>query len=226
MTTFIHTKTPHSSSMVWLDGPGSGLSPGATRVLKDCAVWLVDEEVGQDILDLAEARTQILPLHRRGHPSMTQLLDLRLMTRYVRTGYAVARVRNDRPRKPFAASSAGKGDMPELAQPGAGLPLSRREIARGVTLVAAADGPRPEWKALARSGMTLVCRMGAQPPVPFVDDLLAAGFPPDMPVRALEHQSCAAQRCIDSTLQRLPRDLEARQLAAPSAILLRNTTGL
>src|SRR3546814_2187195 len=43
-----------------------------------------------------------------------------------------------------------------------GLPLTHRAVSRGVTLVTAhtADGTQPDWKALAQSGLTIVCYMG------------------------------------------------------------------
>ena len=45
-----------------------------------------------------------------------------------------------------------------------GIPVTHRDVARGVTFVTAhtRDGSGPDWAALARTGTTLVIYMGMQ----------------------------------------------------------------
>lgn len=241
MTTFIHTKTPYSSSMVWLIGAGPGdpqlMTVKAQRVLKECTVWLVDDLVSPEILALASTTTQIVKVGKRGGcPSTSQAFILRLMARYVRLGHTVARLKGG---DPFIFGRGGEemewlnrrgirvdsisGITAGLAVGSAlGLPLTHREIARGVTLVTAhtVDGARPDWKALAQSGLTIVCYMGIGHIETLASELLAAGFPESLPVAVVQHVSCASQRHITTTLKDLAPDIQAHNMASPSVIVL------
>ena len=103
-----------------------------------------------------------------------------------------------------------------------GLPLTHRGVSHGVTLVTAhtADGQRPDWQALAKSGLTIVCYMGMARVGPLIEELTAAGFPAALPVAVVQHVSCAAQRHIASTLEHLASDIEAHALGSPAVIVL------
>lgn len=241
MSTFIHTKSRRSSSMVWLVGAGPGdpelLTVKALRVLKECSIWLVDDLVSQEILDLAGATTRIIKVGKRGgSPSTSQDFILRLMARYVRLGHTVARLKGG---DPFIFGRGGE-EMEWLNQRGIwvdsisgitaglavgsalGLPLTHREVSRGVTLVTAhtADGTRPNWTALAQSGMTIVCYMGISRIENLAGELLAAGFAKTLPVAVVQHVSCAAQQHIATTLQYLAADVQSHKMASPSVIVL------
>ncbi len=241
MSTFIHTKSRRSSSMVWLIGAGPGdpelLTVKAVRVLKECSIWLVDDLVSQEILDLAGATTRIIKVGKRGGcPSTSQDFILRLMARYARLGHTVARLKGG---DPFIFGRGGE-EMEWLNQRGIcvdsisgitaglavgsalGLPLTHREVSRGVTLVTAhtTDGTRPDWTALAQSGMTIVCYMGIGRIENLASELLAAGFAKTLPVAVVQHVSCATQRHIATTLQDLAADVQSHKMASPSVIVL------
>lgn len=241
MTSPITTPGPASSGKVWLIGAGPGdvelLTLKAARVLKTCTVWLVDDLVGPDILELASAGTRIVNVGKRGGCASTpQDFILRLMARYARNGHTVARLKGG---DPFIFGRGGE-EMAWLGQRGVdvesisgitaglavgsalGLPLTHREVSRGVTLVTAhtVDGARPDWRALADSGLTIVCYMGMARAGQLVAELMEAGFAATLPVAVVQHVSCIAQRHIATTLENLDRDIEAHQLGSPAVIVL------
>ncbi|HEY9281214.1 MAG TPA: uroporphyrinogen-III C-methyltransferase [Eoetvoesiella sp.] len=241
MNTPIHTKSRYASGMVWLIGAGPGdpelLTVKAMRILKECSVWLVDDLVSPEILALAGNATQIIKVGKRGGCASTpQDFILRLMARYTRLGHTVARLKGG---DPFIFGRGGEemewlnkrgirvgsisGITAGLAVGSAlGLPLTHREISRGVTLVTAhtADGSKPDWKALAQSGLTIVCYMGIGHIENLTAELLSAGFARTLPVAVVQHVSCAAQRHITTTLQNLAADIQTHKMASPSVIVL------
>lgn len=243
MTIFIPAGKPRSAGKVWLVGAGPGdvelLTLKAARILKECNVWLVDDLVGPDIVGLATNDTQVIKVGKRGGCASTaQAFILRLMARYARAGHTVARLKGG---DPFIFGRGGE-EMAWLSQRGIdvesvsgitaglavgsalGLPLTHREVSRGVTLVTAhtADGARPDWQALAQSGLTIVCYMGMGRADQLAQELMAAGFPAALPVAVVQHVSCASQRHLATTLDYLGRDIEAHQLCSPAVIVLGN----
>lgn len=241
MNTSIATRGPAPAGKVWLVGAGPGdielLTLKAARVLRTCTVWLVDDLVGPDIMELAATGTRIVNVGKRGGCASTpQEFILRLMARYARAGHVVARLKGG---DPFIFGRGGE-EMAWLDQRGIeveaisgitaglavasalGLPLTHREVARGVTLVTAhtADGTRPDWRALAASGLTIVCYMGMARAAQLVAELVAAGFAPTLPVAVVQHVSCVSQRHITTTLENLDKDIEAHHLTSPAVIVL------
>jgi uroporphyrin-III C-methyltransferase len=241
MNTATPTSEPRPAGKVWLIGAGPGdaelLTLKAARVLKACTVWLVDDLVGPDILAMAAPQTRIVKVGKRGgRASTAQQFILRLMARYARSGHIVARLKGG---DPFIFGRGGEemawldsrgievesisGITAGLAIGSAlGLPLTHRGVSRGVSLVTAhtADGASPDWRALAQSGLTVVCYMGMSNADKLAAELMAAGFPAALPVAVVQHVSCTAQRHVATTLQHLARDIEAYQLGSPAVIVL------
>lgn len=230
-----------SAGKVWLVGAGPGdpelLTLKALRVLQACTLWLVDDLVGAGVLALATPGTRIIKVGKRGGCKSTpQTFILRLMARYARHGHTVARVKGG---DPFIFGRGGEelawlqtrdievgsvsGITAGLAVASAlGLPLTHRDVARGVTFVTAhtADGTRPSWRALAQSGMTVVCYMGMRDPQGFSDELMQAGFAPDLPVAIVQHVSRPDQRHVFTTLAQLAFAAQAHGLGSPAVIVL------
>ncbi|SHH73138.1 uroporphyrinogen-III C-methyltransferase [Pollutimonas bauzanensis] len=240
------TRAPRPAGKVWLIGAGPGdaelLTLKAARVLGECTIWLVDDLVGPGILEMAPARTRIVKVGKRGGCASTpQEFILRLMARYARAGHTVARLKGG---DPFIFGRGGEemawlnsrgiqvesvsGITAGLAVGGAlGLPLTHRGVSRGVSLVTAhtVDGASPDWRALARSGLTIVCYMGMSRADKLAAELMAAGFPAALPVAVVQNVSCASQRHIATTLQHLARDIEAHRLGSPAVIVLGEVVG-
>lgn len=232
---------------VWLIGAGPGdpelLTLKAARRLQNCNIWLVDDLVGQGILDLAPPSTRVIHVGKRGGcVSTSQQFILRLMARYARQGHAVARLKGG---DPFIFGRGGE-EMAWLAAKGIqveaiggitaglavgsalGMPLTHRASARGVVLVTAhtADGSQPAWKALADSGLTVVCYMGMSGIDELTQTLLAAGFGAQLPVAVVQRVSCPSQKQLITTLAQLPQEVKAHQLGSPSVIVLGAVAGM
>ncbi|MFW7340673.1 uroporphyrinogen-III C-methyltransferase [Pollutimonas sp. H1-120] len=236
----MNVATP-AAGKVWLVGAGPGdpelLTLKAVRILKECRIWLVDDLVGSEVLDLASDTTRIVKVGKRGGcVSTSQAFILRLMARYARQGHHVARLKGGDPfifgrggeemawlrERGIAVDSVG-GITAGLAVGSAlGLPLTHRAVSRGVTLVTAhtADGVPPNWKALAQSGLTIVCYMGMSSVGQLGKELLAAGFPAGLPVAIVQRVSCASQRHAVTTLENLDSDVRNRGLGSPAVIVL------
>ena len=89
----------------------------------------------------------------------------------------------------------------------AGIPVTMRGIASGVTIVTAHQDPAKEsgldWNALARSGTTLVVLMGAARARSVSDRLIAGGMRPDMPVAVITSATNPDQLIDRTTLAQL-----------------------
>ncbi|HZB43582.1 MAG TPA: uroporphyrinogen-III C-methyltransferase [Ilumatobacter sp.] len=94
----------------------------------------------------------------------------------------------------------------------AGIPVTMRGVASGVTIVTAHQDPEVEgrgvenaldWDALARSGTTLVVLMGAARARQVSQRLLAGGMRPDMPVAVITSATNPDQLIDRTTLARL-----------------------
>ncbi|MDK2126537.1 uroporphyrinogen-III C-methyltransferase [Parachitinimonas caeni] len=230
-----------TTGKVWLVGAGPGdvelLTLKALRVLQACTVWLVDDLVGDEILVLAPAGTRIVYVGKRGGCRSTpQDFILRLMWRYARQGKAVARVKGG---DPFIFGRGGE-EWAWLAERGVeveamagitaglavgaslGLPLTWRGVARGVALVTAhtVDGSQPDWRALAASGLTVVCYMGMNDLDQLVQALTTAGFSPALPVAVVHRVSTPQQRWLTTDLANLSSAVATARLASPAVIVL------
>ena len=226
---------------VWLVGAGPGdaelLTLKAYRILQRADVWLVDDLVSEDVLALAPTHARIVPVGKRGGcPSTSQSFILRLMARYAQSGLQVARVKGGDPfifgrggeelawlSERGIAAEAVSGITAGLASASAlNLPLTHREVARGVAFVTAhtADSSRPEWAALAKSELTVICYMGMSRKEQLQQELLDAGFAADLPVAAIERVSCRNERSVVTSLGRMSADIRVAGLASPAVLVL------
>lgn len=232
---------------VWLVGAGPGdpelLTLKAARVLRECNVWLIDDLVGAEIRSLAAPGTRIIGVGKRGGCRSTpQDFILRLMARYARQGRTVARVKGGDPfvfgrggeeiawlqERGIAVESVAGITAGLAVGPALGLPVTHRGVSRGVALVTAhtMDGSRPDWRALAASGLTVVCYMGMSHVDRLTQELLDAGYAATLPVAVVHRVSCPDQRHIVTTLQDMPRDIECAGLASPAVIVLGEVAAL
>ncbi|CAM3532181.1 uroporphyrinogen-III C-methyltransferase [Bordetella sputigena] len=232
---------------VWLVGAGPGdpdlLTVKAARILREAEVWLVDDLVGPGIHALAAPGARIVKVGKRGGCRSTpQDFILRLMARHARQGRMVARVKGGDPfifgrggeemqwlaARGIAAEAVG-GLTAGLAVGAAlGLPLTHRGMSRGVALVTAhtMDDSRPDWRALAASGLTLVCYMGMRDAGTLARELREAGFAADIPVAVAHRVSCPEQRHIVTRLDRMAEDIAEAGMASPAVIVVGHAVSL
>ncbi len=231
---------PDLNPTVSLIGAGPGdpelLTLKAVKALGRADVVLVDDLVNPEILQHCP-RARIVRVGKRGGCRSTpQDFIQRLMLRYARQGLRVARLKGGDP----CIFGRGGEEAQWLSDHGvaceivngitaglaaatsAGIPLTQRGMAQGVTLITAhsQDGATPDWSGLARSGTTLVVYMGVAKVHDMSSQLLAAGMAPDTPVAMIERASLPGQRLCPSTLAGMAGDAQAFGLRSPAVLVI------
>jgi uroporphyrin-III C-methyltransferase len=173
--------------------------------------------------------------------STPQAFIERLMIRLARRGQVVARVKGGDPfvfgrggEEMLALAAAGitcnviPGITSGVGVPAAlGIPVTHREIARGVTFVTAhtRDGSGPDWAALARTGTTLVIYMGMQRIVEITAALVAAGSGAT-PAAVIERGTTDSERMVIGSVATIAAAATAAGLASPALIVIGAVVGL
>jgi uroporphyrin-III C-methyltransferase len=206
---------------VYLIGAGPGdpelMTLKAARALRLADVVLVDELVNRGCLAHARSDARIIAVGKRGGCTSTpQAFIQKLMIEAAQRGHTVARLKGG---DPFVFGRGGE-ELEALQAAGVecevipgitagtavpamlGIPLTHREVARGVTFVTghSHDGRQPDWKALARCGTTLVIYMGLRNLDRIVSCLRAEGMDPQTPACIIENGTLKTQRQVVSTL--------------------------
>lgn len=231
----------HRSGKVVLIGAGPGdpelMTLKAARALGEADVILVDDLVDRRCLAHAPPGARIVEVGKRGGCRSTpQEFIERLMIRCARRGLTVARLKGGDPfvfgrggeeRRALAAAGIEvevvSGVTAGIGVPAAlGIPVTHRELARGVTFVTghARDGAEPDWAALARTGTTLVIYMGLKRLGRIASSLMAAGMKRDTPACAIENGTLETQRQAIGTLAGLEKDVLALGLDGPAIIVV------
>jgi uroporphyrin-III C-methyltransferase len=226
---------------VFLIGAGPGdpelMTLKAARALRTADVVLVDELVNRGCLAHVRSDARIIEVGKRGGcKSTAQVFIEKLLVRYSKAGKTIARLKGG---DPFVFGRGGE-EMQALMEAGIevevipgitagigvpaalGIPVTHREIARGVTFVTGhtKDGQEPNWEALARSGTTLVVYMGLRRLGQIVSQLRKAGLSEATPACAIENGTLKTQREIVSTLAGLPAAAAQARLASPAIIVI------
>jgi len=233
---------------VWLVGAGPGdpelLTVKALRVIRSATVILVDDLVGDDVLDFAlrgrGRRPRIVRVGKRGGCRSTpQEFIERLMLAEALAGERVVRLKGG---DPFVFGRGGEeaehlrahgidvevvhGITAALAAAGAlGAPLTHRDHAHGVMLLTGHPrhgAPPTDWAAIgtaAAQGLTLVIYMGVAE-WPTLEAGLRQALPADTPAAAVQHASLAQQRRVAATLGSLGGAMARAGIASPAIIVV------
>ena len=191
----------------------------AARALGRADVVLVDELVNRGCLAHARSDAKIVEVGKRGGCKSTpQAFIEKLLVQYAKQGVCVARLKGG---DPFVFGRGGEelaalvaqgidvevipGITAGLGVPAAlGIPVTHRELARGVTFVTGhtRDGAEPDWRNLARSGTTLVIYMGLRNLEKILSGLREA-MSPNTPACIVENGTLKTQRQTIATLATL-----------------------
>ena len=233
-----------ATGKVYLIGAGPGdpelLTLKAVRVLGTADVVLVDDLVDRRVLVHLRSGARVIEVGKRGGCKSTpQAFIEKLMVRLARRGVAVARLKGGDPfvfgrggEEIEALAAAGvpfevvSGITAGIAAPAAlGIPVTHRDIARGVTFLTghARDGAEPDWKALRACGSTLVIYMGLKRVAALVSGMLQAGFPTDTPACAIRNGTLETQAEVVTTLGALPA---AAALGSPAILVIGDVVSL
>jgi uroporphyrin-III C-methyltransferase len=232
-------------------GPGDPelLTLKAVRRMQKATLLLVDDLVGEGVLDLAlqgrgagSPPPRVVHVGKRGGCRSTpQAFIERLMLRATRAGEHVVRLKGG---DPFIFGRGGE-EVAALAAHGIevevvhgitsglvaaselGVPWTHRDHAQGVILVtghARGDGASvgPDWAALgaaAASGMTLVVYMGMAG-LGGIATALAARLGDNTPAAAVMNAGRPDAQAVLATLATLPQAVAAAGLASPAIVIV------
>ena len=226
---------------VFLIGAGPGdpelMTLKAARALRLADVVLVDELVNRGCLSHVRSGARVIEVGRRGGCKSTpQAFIERLCIQHSRAGHTVARLKGGDPfvfgrggEELEALSAAGveveiiPGITAGTAVPATlGIPVTHRELARGVTFVTGhtKDGTEPDWAALVRTGTTLVIYMGLKRLPQITSSLMEAGMKPETPACAVENGTLRHQREVVCTLVNLASDVLSKGFGSPVLVVI------
>lgn len=213
-------------------GPGDPelLTVKAVKRLEAADAVLYDDLSAGPILALARAEADLVGVGKRaGRPSPKQDHVSRLLVDYARTGAKVVRLKSgdagmfgrlEEEIDALRAEGIGFEIVPGVSSPfaaaaAAGIPLTRRLMARRVQFVTGADvtGGLPgdlNWAALADPLATTVVLMGKRTLPALVDGLAAHGLPPETPALLAESVGHGDESLTRGTLASLVALLAAR----------------
>jgi uroporphyrin-III C-methyltransferase len=212
------------SASVSLVGAGPGdpdlLTVKAARLLAEADVVVHDALVGDGVLALVPASTELIDVGKRpGRPIPQELISTLLVT-LARDGKRVVRLKGG---DPFVFGRGGEeaqalldAGIPFEVVPGitsavaapaaAGVPVTHRGVAASFTVVTGhrqAREPDVDWRALARVGGTVVVLMGVSQRATIAAELIAGGLDPATPVAAVQSATTGDQVTVRCRLDEL-----------------------
>lgn len=243
--TVITPQTRFDPGTVTLVGAGPGdpelLTLKAARAIAAATVLLVDDLVGDGVLEHASPGARIVHVGKRGGCKSTpQAFIEKLMIMAAREGEVVVRLKGG---DPFIFGRGGE-EVEHLREAGIpvqvvngvtaglaglsslGAPLTHRDHAHGVVFITGHAKPGDagtDWRQLAATArdarLTLVIYMGVSHAAQIERDLLT-GLPADTPLAIIQHASLPQQRHAVATLGTLTRTLAAQGLGSPAVIVV------
>jgi uroporphyrin-III C-methyltransferase/precorrin-2 dehydrogenase/sirohydrochlorin ferrochelatase len=227
-------------------GPGDPdlLTLKALRALQDADVILYDRLVPASVLDLSRRdAARICVGKAAGREGTTQQEINALLIEHAALGKRVVRLKGG---DPFIFGRGGE-ELQALAAariafsvvPGitaatacaayAGIPLTHRDYAHGVTFVtghAHGDGQEPDWRALAAPGMTAVFYMGLARLDHIAQKLVEHGAEAARPAAIVAQGTTARQRVITATLATIGGVSSEANLQSPALLIVGEVVGL
>ena len=235
--------------LISLVGAGPG-DPGlltcrAVEVLERADVVLYDRLVDPAVLEYARQAERIYVGKRPEHHSMSQDEINALLVRRAEAGARVVRLKGGDPfvfgrggEEALAAREAGvrfevvPGITSALAAPAyAGVPVTHRELAAGVTVVTGHEDPEKletqvDWARLAAAHETLVILMGMGRLAEITTMLTQHGRPSETPVAVIENGARASQRSLFATLQDVAERVREAGLSSPAVVVVGEVASL
>lgn len=220
-------------------GPGDAelMTLKAARALARADVVLIDELVNRGCLAHARHGAKVIEVGKRGGCRATpQPFINKLLVRYAMQGKVVARLKGG---DPFVFGRGGE-ELQALAAAGIeveiipgvtagtavpamlGIPVTHRDLARGVAFVAGhtKDGAEPDWPALARCGMTLVVYMGLARLGQIAARLIAAGMAETTPACVIQAGTLPGERHVVAPLHGIAEEAQKARLASPALMVV------
>jgi uroporphyrin-III C-methyltransferase len=234
---------------VYLIGAGPGdadlMTLRALRMLQSADAVVYDRLVSPEILDLAPATAQMIPVGKapKCHTVPQDRIN-EILTELAQQGLTVARLKGGDPLifgrgSEEAAHLMDHGIAVEYA-PGitaaqgmaaaTGVPLTHRGLATGVRYVTghrATDQKLDlDWASLANTETTLVVYMGVANISEIALRLMGEGMPGSMPVMAISSATTPREKRLISRLDQIGVDIQAMPLRAPVLFVIGHVVSL
>ncbi|HZE44577.1 MAG TPA: siroheme synthase CysG [Steroidobacteraceae bacterium] len=237
-----------SAGEVTLVGAGPGdpelLTLKALRALQDADVILHDRLVPEGLLDMARRDAARISVGKAaGGIGSTQEQINSLLIEHARQGKRVVRLKGG---DPFIFGRGGE-ELEALAKaqisfsviPGvtaaagcaayAGIPLTHRDYAHSVTFVtghADDEGREPDWRALAKPGLTAVFYMGLARMEQIAARLVAHGAAASTPAAVIAQGTLQDQRVVTGTLATIAAVAVASDIQSPALLIVGEVVSL
>jgi uroporphyrin-III C-methyltransferase/precorrin-2 dehydrogenase/sirohydrochlorin ferrochelatase len=239
---------PRSAGEVTLVGAGPGdpelLTLKALRALQDADVIFHDRLVPEGLLDMARRDAARISVGKAaGGIGSTQEEINALLIEHARQGKRVVRLKGG---DPFIFGRGGE-ELQALAEaqisfsviPGvtaaagcaayAGIPLTHRDYAHSVTFVtghADGEGRQPDWRALAKPGLTAVFYMGLARVEQIAAQLQAHGAAGSLPAAVVAQGTLQEQRVVTGTLATIAAAAAASNIQSPALLIVGEVVSL
>ncbi len=217
-------------------GPGdpSLLTFAAHKLLSDCDVIVYDALVSDEILALADPKSELICAGKRGgRPSTSQQDICATLVSLGKKGKRVVRLKGG---DPFVFGRGGEEmralaaeDIPFRVIPGitsgiaapalAGIPVTDRTTNATLAFLTgheASENSRMDWKALVKAFPVLVFYMGAKNLPQIANRLIDAGLEQSTPVAIIHAAGTSEETCDTGTL----KDAKSKQLIAKSPAIV------
>ncbi|HET7634468.1 MAG TPA: uroporphyrinogen-III C-methyltransferase [Burkholderiales bacterium] len=226
---------------VYLVGAGPGdpelITAKAARVLAHADVILCDDLVNPALLEYVRTEARVVHVGKRGgRKSTPQAFIDALMIKEAKNGLVVVRLKGG---DPFVFGRGGEeratltaagievevvnGVTAGVAAPASvGIPLTHRTCCHGVAFITGCThgNNAPDWRLLARAGLTLVIYMGVARCHEIQARLVASGMAATTPAAVIENATLPNQRSLITTLGNLPDDIAAHGFGSPAIIVI------
>jgi uroporphyrin-III C-methyltransferase/precorrin-2 dehydrogenase/sirohydrochlorin ferrochelatase len=239
---------PRAAGEVTLVGAGPGdpelLTLKGLRALQDADVILYDRLVPEAVLDMARRdAARICVGKAAGNIGSTQEEINDLLIEHALEGKRVVRLKGG---DPFIFGRGGE-ELEALSKarisfsviPGvtaaagcaayAGIPLTHRDHAHSVTFVtghADKDGREPDWRALAKPGVTAVFYMGLARVEHISAKLIEHGAPISLPAAVIAQGTLQNQRVVTGTLATIADAAAHAALESPALLVVGEVAAL
>ncbi len=227
---------------VYIVGAGPGdpglLTVRALELVSTCDVLVYDNLMADECVALSGAAEKIYVGKGSGWHMMSQEAIGEILVERARAGKMVVRLKGG---DPFVFGRGGeechalaRASIPYVVVPGvtagiagpayAGIPVTHREMSRGVTLVTGHFSRNQEvelpWDALAGLGHTLVFYMAVAALERVCSSLAGAGMDAGTPCALVEQGTTGSQRTVTGTLETIASGARARGVKPPALLVV------